>query len=889
MAQRWRDAVRLMGPAFLVSVAYLDPGNWATAIEGGSRFGYDLVWVVVLSNLIAILLQTLAARLGLVTGKHLALLCRQEYPRLVCVLLWVLCEISIVALDLTMVIGTAVGLNLLFRLPLLQCILLSGLDSLLLVLLVPSLGLRKGELLTVGLILVVVCCFLCDLILSNPPIIQMVSGLWPRLSRDSLYTAVSLLGANVMPHNFYLHSALVSGQASQIGRAGCSVAQLCRYNQMDISVALGIALLVNVAVMCVAAATFHSAGITVRTLQDAHDVMEQLISSSAAPAVFGMALLCAGQLSTFTGTISGQVVLKGFMNMETTVWARRLLTRSAAVIPAAVLQVMYGSTAIYQMLLIAQVVLALQLPFTLVPLIKITSSQIHMGPFANSRATQFAAWGATLLIFAANLVLCAELIWPSASPGSAGLREETQPWLISLLGNVEELGLGSALLAVGYLVCVVGAATGLSLLLWMIMTPLKETPRHVKDTQTPLLASRPYEWSEGQGRHHPHTEVELGSVQKQQQQQRDDEEGAPVTGSWHRLHPRHSTTTETSAFLLQQLPSPGLDSSSSPYSYTLTVSTDSSPRSLTASPTADCWEDLVDIVTDTGEPARPTLWPASQPGQPQSWDPSAGSEADPTVVMECSSWNLGQATRRQFAAILNSFWCELYDMHGQPVPLGGSRQEGVSAREAEACWPGGRAAEKEPSGLAGDCSVAQVEGCLVQLQLEGASSLMSPSSSVAGPLGETEAYIGWLSSGSRPRPPVNGSHLSSFGVWCILRMLQLMQTEPRPELWGRYSAVLNRLQGVVLHRMPVDPVSCHALDAALLEHVGPAQANVQSRLRPGGHNAAAEAAFPKGKEIAISVLKRYRRHLSREAAMARSPPGSLMPIRSDGRRPPACE
>uniref|UniRef100_A0A061SL89 Manganese transport protein n=1 Tax=Tetraselmis sp. GSL018 TaxID=582737 RepID=A0A061SL89_9CHLO len=417
--QGWTNALRLMGPAFLVSVAYLDPGNWATAIEGGSRFGYDLVWVVVLSNLIAILLQTLAARLGLVTGKHLAQHCRHEYPPLVSVLLWMLCEVSIVALDLTMVIGTAVGLNLLFRLPLLQCILLSGLDSLLLLMMVPSLGLRRGELVTVGLILVVVCCFLWDLVLSKPPITEVLGGLWPRLSRDSLYTAVSLLGANVMPHNFYLHSALVSGQASQIGHGGCSVSDLCRYNLIDISAALGIALLVNVAVMLVAAAAFNSVGITVSTLQDAHDVMEQLLSSSIAPAVFGMALLCAGQLSTFTGTISGQVVLKGFMNIKLTVWVRRLLTRSAAILPAAIVQIMYGSAAIYQMLLIAQVVLALQLPFTLVPLIKITSSPRHMGAFANSRVTQAAAWGAAVIIFAANLLLCMELIWPTPSVAPA--------------------------------------------------------------------------------------------------------------------------------------------------------------------------------------------------------------------------------------------------------------------------------------------------------------------------------------------------------------------------------------------------------------------------------------------------------------------------------------
>eukprot|EP00892_Ulva_mutabilis_P003200 jgi/Ulvmu1/12881/UM098_0069.1 len=252
-----RDGLQVIGPAFLVAVAYLDPGNWATAIESGSRFGYDQLWILVLSNVIAIHLQALSSRLGLASGKHLAQVCRDSYPPAICRLLWLMTEASIVALDLTMVLGTAIGLNLLFKIPPVTCILLTALDALALFLLFPQTALRQAEQWTAVLVFSVLACFVIDLFISKPPIGSVLAGLSPTLHRDDIYSAVSLLGANVMPHNFYLHSALVAGQSSRNDKV---TARRCYLNSLDIACALGLALLVNVAVLLVAASTFHSAG-----------------------------------------------------------------------------------------------------------------------------------------------------------------------------------------------------------------------------------------------------------------------------------------------------------------------------------------------------------------------------------------------------------------------------------------------------------------------------------------------------------------------------------------------------------------------------------------------------------------------------------------------------
>ncbi|KAI8473829.1 MAG: natural resistance-associated macrophage protein-domain-containing protein, partial [Monoraphidium minutum] len=460
-----------MGPAFLVSVAYMDPGNWAVSIEAGSRFGYQLVWVVVLSNLIAIQLQTLAARLGLVTGRNLAQVCRESYPPSVCALLWLLSEVSIVALDATMVLGTAVGLNLLFKLPLLPAILATSLDGLLLLLLVPRTAVRSSEALTVGLLAVVVGCFVIDLAVSRPQLGQVVGGLVPRLQRDSVATAVSIVGANIMPHSFFLHSALVAGQAR--GQPAAALSGLLWWNALDVAAALGVALMINVAILLVSAATFHEAGIVVETLQAAHDMMEVTLGSSVAPAAFGTALLCAGQLSTFTGTIAGQVVLRGFMNVRVSTLTRRLLTRLAAITPAAALQALYGDRGTYKFLLVAQVVLALQLPFTLVPLIKATSSARLMGRYRNSWATAAGAWGAGAAVFVANVALFAAQLAPGAAFLPQVVEDGPDSSLHQYLDNIAALAWNNPGRFLLMLSMLVAAAALLSLQLWMVVTPLR--------------------------------------------------------------------------------------------------------------------------------------------------------------------------------------------------------------------------------------------------------------------------------------------------------------------------------------------------------------------------------------------------------------------------------
>eukprot|EP00879_Flechtneria_rotunda_P013472 GHRR01014066.1.p1 GENE.GHRR01014066.1~~GHRR01014066.1.p1 ORF type:complete len:1200 (+),score=508.94 GHRR01014066.1:1255-4854(+) len=341
-------------------------------------------------------------------------------------------------------------------------------------------GVRTSEQLTVGLLVMVLVCFLVDLLLSKPPIRAVLGGMKPVLQRDSVYAAVCLLGANVMPHNFYLHSALVAGQAR--GKASHSLRQLCLYNFLDIAAALGLALLVNVAVLLVAAATFHQAGTVVETLQDAHDLMEKILSSSVAPAAFGLALLCAGQLSTFTGTIAGQVVLRGFLNVRISTWLRRVSTRTAAVLPAALLQYAWGDKATYKFLLVAQVVLALQLPFTLVPLIKATSSKKLMGSHKNSVPLAVAAWAASGLVFLANLMLFVAELWPGAAFVPEVIPGAPDSPLHQYLDNIAGLAWARPvqfLLVAGLLV---SAAALLALQLWVIITPLSHNME-----VTPLL------------------------------------------------------------------------------------------------------------------------------------------------------------------------------------------------------------------------------------------------------------------------------------------------------------------------------------------------------------------------------------------------------------------
>src|SRR5579862_6293534 len=376
----WRRMFAFSGPAYLVSVGYMDPGNWATDLEGGARFGYTLLWVLIASNLMAILLQTLSARLGIATGRDLAQACRETYPRPVVLALWILSEIAIAACDLAEVLGAAIALNLLFHVPLLIGVLLTAADTLLL-LWFQGLGIRFIEAFILSLIAVMAACFCIEMFLAKPDATGVLAGVLPHIDNKSLYIAIGMLGATVMPHNLYLHSALV--QTRQIGHTEASKRAACRFNLVDSVVALNAALLVNAAILIMAAAVFFRHGVVVTEIQQAHLLLAPLLGTAAAGVLFAVALLCSGQSSTLTGTLAGQIVMEGFLNIRMRPWLRRLITRMAAIIPAALTIYVSGDKGTYQLLILSQVILSMQLPFAVIPLIHFTSDRRRMGPFAN--------------------------------------------------------------------------------------------------------------------------------------------------------------------------------------------------------------------------------------------------------------------------------------------------------------------------------------------------------------------------------------------------------------------------------------------------------------------------------------------------------------------------
>lgn len=400
----WRRLFAFAGPAYMVSVGYMDPGNWGTDIAGGSQFGYRLIWVLAMSNAMAILLQTLSARLGLVTGRDLAQACRDAYPPGVNYVLFVLCEIAIAACDLAEVIGSAVGLNLLFGIPVIWAVLITGFDVLVLMA-IQQFGIRKMEAFIVALISLIGLCFIVEVFLSKPSIAGIASGFVPRpLSHAELFVAVGILGATVMPHNLYLHSSLV--QSRDVRRSREAVAEACRFNFVDSAVALNCAFLVNAAILIVAAAAFFSRGIIVDELQEAHKLLDQVLGSAVAPYAFALALLCAGQSSTVTGTLAGQITMEGFLRFRMRPWLRRLITRLMAIVPAVAVILAVGDKGIYKLLILSQVVLSLQLSFAVVPLVKFTGSKQKMGPFANPRWVQVLAWtvAGTIMILNGKLI-----------------------------------------------------------------------------------------------------------------------------------------------------------------------------------------------------------------------------------------------------------------------------------------------------------------------------------------------------------------------------------------------------------------------------------------------------------------------------------------------------
>ena len=400
----WKRMFAFAGPAYLVSVGYMDPGNWATDLEGGARFGYQLLWVLVVSNIMAILLQTLSARLGIVAGRDLAQACREQYPRPVSLALWILCEIAIAATDLAEVLGAAIGLNLLFGIPLLAGVLLTSADTLF-ILWFSRFGIRWVEGIILALVSIIGGCFVVEIWLAKPVIGEMVLGLIPRLNSESLYVAIGILGATVMPHNLYLHGALV-----QTRRIGANVAEkrvACRFNLIDSVVALNAALMVNGAILILSASTFFKRGIVVNEIEQAHQLLTPLMGTTMASVLFAVALLASGQSSTITGTMAGQIVMEGFLNFRMRPWLRRLLTRLLAIIPAAITVFLSGEQGTYRLLILSQVVLSLQLPFAVIPLIHFTSDRKKMGEFTNPGWVKLIAWSSAVLIVGLNLWLAA--------------------------------------------------------------------------------------------------------------------------------------------------------------------------------------------------------------------------------------------------------------------------------------------------------------------------------------------------------------------------------------------------------------------------------------------------------------------------------------------------
>lgn len=403
----WRKLLAFSGPGYLVAVGYMDPGNWATDLAGGSAYGYTLLSVILISNLLAILLQTLAARLGIVTGRDLAQACRDHYSKPVAIFLWALCEIAICACDLAEVIGSAIALNLLFKLPLALGVCLTALDVLA-VMFLQNKGFRYLEALVIGLILLIGGAFLLEIIFSRPDLFGVLGGFLPKpeivTNPGMLYVAIGILGATVMPHNLYLHSSIVQTRKYEQNAAGKREA--VRFASIDSTLALTLALFINAAILIVSAATFYTRGNhDVAEIQDAYKLLSPTLGVGMASAVFALALLASGQNSTLTGTLAGQIVMEGFLNLRLRPWLRRLITRGIAIVPAVIVTLIYGESGTAKLLIFSQVILSLQLSFAVVPLVMFTNDRLKMGEFANPLWLKILAWLAAAVIAVLNVVL----------------------------------------------------------------------------------------------------------------------------------------------------------------------------------------------------------------------------------------------------------------------------------------------------------------------------------------------------------------------------------------------------------------------------------------------------------------------------------------------------
>ncbi|WP_419698880.1 Nramp family divalent metal transporter [Mucilaginibacter sp. NFX135] len=415
----WRKIMAFLGPAYLVSVGYMDPGNWATDIAGGSAFGYKLIWVLFASNLIALLLQSLSARLGIVRGLDLAQASKNAYPRFVNFWLYILAQIAIIACDLAEIIGMAIGLKLLFNLPLIWGVSLTITDTILMLYLMNK-GMRKLEGFIISMIFIVGLSFLIEMFIVNPSVVEIAKGFAPgNLSGESLYIAIGIIGATVMPHNLYLHSSLV--QTRQITRTDAGIKSAIKFNLFDTVIALNLAFLVNAAILILAATAFYKNGyFKVAEIQDAYKLLEHIFGR-VAPVLFAIALIASGQSSTITGTLAGQIIMEGHINLRIEPWLRRLLTRVLAIVPAVFTIIYFGEAGLGSLIILSQVVLSLQLGFAVIPLIHFTSDKKRMGKFAIRFKVKVLAWACALLIVALNAKLVYEQLfdWIKEYPSSS--------------------------------------------------------------------------------------------------------------------------------------------------------------------------------------------------------------------------------------------------------------------------------------------------------------------------------------------------------------------------------------------------------------------------------------------------------------------------------------
>ncbi|CAM6043709.1 unnamed protein product, partial [Sphagnum compactum] len=684
-----------VGPVVFVALGYMDPGNWATAIEGGSRFGFELLWVVVLSNMMAVLFQTLAIRLELVTGKRLAQICRDDYPQPVCISLWVLFVLSIVALELTMVLGMATGLNLLLGIPILPGVFLLVFDNIVFQVVLPLLGVQSVEVLTRTVVGVIMVCFGLDALLGQPNAVLLAGGMWPNIRGETLYTAMALVGANVMPCRFYLYSPLAK---RQITDGGQSVEAQCEKSMWDAVGAFGLATVANVVLLIVSATSFYNAGLVVLTLQDAHALVEQVFSKSIAPAVFGLAMLCVGQMSTHTGSLAGQAALEGFLDTKIQPWIHQSAVRMAAILPTAFFAWRYGNEGLYQLLVFAQVILALLLPFTALPLIKASASEAHMGSFRMSLPVEALAWVSVAMVVVADIWLVFDVVLQEIDE-FAGFAAHLE----HLLGtdSFSNYG-GETVNATVFLLALVGISLCIGFLVWLVVTPLR-VDREAMERKWVEEYER-FERNEVAERLRigapihteliPHDLDRMDSLDSSSAIVEDDiladldSAGDVVT-----LPEPESQVLEDAELerLVNSSGSISADDSKCadlPAEVTLITKTGMVDTELLEKDDdeGDGWENPEHggLVVDTMVTGSLGANLGSIAHDSSSSIRSVGGRTETTEEIVCRSGSgslsrisgLGRAARRQFAAILDNFWSRLFDLHGQPVKGHGSVTSG---------------------------------------------------------------------------------------------------------------------------------------------------------------------------------------------------------------------